>query len=221
MKDRTGLIAACVLGVLMLPLVILLLVPKGNGGTYAKIESKLLPAVVEFNRQDSLELRLTATDGDGESVIRREHLWLSGEDWLQETVLKTETGETTILTLRYDGKLYRSKNGDERYTSDIMDHINFRIDPAQVVFRSWERQWNGAYTTFGMSETTQNEQSLGFYSKSETYEVDWRQNLRQVKTVMFGIDKTPKQVSVLEILSVDEKSCRSQIETAYADWEVP
>ena len=63
-REKTWIYAVCIFGVLLLPLVILLLIPKGNGGMYAKIESKLSDAIVKYNQREYLELRIS-TAGEG------------------------------------------------------------------------------------------------------------------------------------------------------------
>lgn len=212
-KEKTWIYAVCIFGILLLPLVILILTPKGNGGMYAKIESHLSDAIVKYNRREHLELRLTTT-GENEDH-RTDLIWISGDNWLCDTMLITPNGQKTFMTLQYEGKLYHKVDGNVTCTEEIAKHPNISVDRMQMVYDSWERQPTGAFTAWGEIEAAVSEQEDGIFWKRVEYDVDWMENLRQMKTIRMTKDRVDKQIVVLDILGWNKKLCRDQIEKVY------
>lgn len=217
MKEKTGIIAACVFAVLLLPFVILLLTPKGNGGMYAKIESKLSDAIVAFNRREHLELRVTTTGT--EENLTKTRLWISGDNWLEESMVITKNGQKTITTLQYDGMLYRCEDGMVTCREETAECPFRSIDRLDNVFSAWERQWNGAFTTSGETEVAVAEQVNGICRRRVEYAVDWMKNLRQKKTIWMTENGSPKRIHVMDVLGWNKKLCTDQIEAAYAEMQ--
>ena len=216
-REKTWIYAVCIFGVLLIPLVILLLTPKGNGGMYAKIESKLSDAIVKYNQREYLELRIS-TAGEGEDLVHA-RIWISGDNWLREAMVITENGQKTVITLQYDGIRYHSEDGIVTRTEETMERPDLFADWQRIGFSAWERQWNGAFTASGEGDAPVEAQVNGITRQRMEYDVNWRENLRQVKTIWMTENRSPKRVCVLDILGWNKKLCKDQIEAAYAQMQ--
>ena len=212
-REKTWIYAVCIFGVLLIPLVILLLTPKGNGGMYAKIESKLSDAIVKYNQREYLELRIS-TAGEGEDLVHA-RIWISGENWLREAMVITENGQKMVITLQYDGIRYHSEDGIVTHTEETMERPDLLADWQRIGFSAWERQWNGAFTASGEGDAPVEAQVNGITRQRMEYDVNWRENLRQVKTIWMTENRSPKRICVLDILGWNKKLCKDQIEAAY------
>ena len=216
-REKTWIYAVCIFGVLLIPLVILLLTPKGNGGMYAKIESKLSDAIVKYNQREYLELRIS-TAGEGEDLVHA-RIWISGENWLREAMVISENGQKTVITLQYDGIRYHSEDGIVTHTEETIEHSDLLADWQRIGFSAWERQWNGAFTASGEGDVPVEEQVNGITRQRMEYDVNWRENLRQVKTIWMTENRSLKRICVLDILGWNKKLCKDQIEAAYTQMQ--
>ena len=216
-REKTWIYAVCIFVVLLIPLVILLQTPKGNGGMYAKIESKLSDAIVKYNQREYLELRVS-TAGEGEDLVHA-RIWISGENWLREAMVITENGQKTVITLQYDGIRYHSEDGIVTCTEETIERSDLLADWQRIGFSAWERQWNGAFTASGEGDAPVEAQVNGITRQRMEYDVNWRENLRQVKTIWMTENRSNKRICVLDILGWNKKLCKDQIEAAYTQMQ--